>query len=47
MKIYKFGFNLLVHSVQYIGRLTKILISILEGILQKTIPMSIATMRSW
>ena len=31
----KFLVNPLVHSVQYIGRLTKILISILEGILKK------------
>ena len=38
MKLYP-----LVHSVQYIGRLTKILIRILEVILKK-IPMSAATM---
>ena len=35
--------NPLVHSVQYIGRLAKILILILEGIVKK-IPMSVATM---
>ena len=35
--------NPLMHSVQYLGRLNKILILILEGILKK-IPMSDATM---
>ena len=39
----KYFFNHLVHSVQYIGRLTKIFILILEGILKK-FPMSVATM---
>ena len=38
-----FAFNPLEPSVLYIGRLAKILISIMEGILKK-IPMNVATM---